>query len=105
MWLTVRILLVMSILLGLKTKQIDYVGAFLHAPISTDTYVEMPTGFSIKGKVWKLKKCLYGLVQSPRDFYQYNKKKLEQLGFKASETNLCLFIRDDVMILIYVVLP
>ena len=42
MWITVRILLVMSILMGLETKQIDYTGAFLHAPISTETYVHMP---------------------------------------------------------------
>ena len=52
--------------------------------------------------VWKLNRCLYGLVQSPRNFYQYNAKKLDSIGFKPSETDLCLFIRDDAIILIYV---
>ena len=64
MWLTLRLLLlVMSILMDLETKQIDYTAAFVHARIDCLVFVEMPPRFSLQGKVWKLKKSLYGLKQ------------------------------------------
>jgi hypothetical protein len=42
MWLTVRLLLFMSILLELETTQIDYTAAFVHADIDCLIYVAMP---------------------------------------------------------------
>ena len=50
-WLTVRLILIMTILMNLETKQIDYTSAFVQAKIDTDVYMEMPRGFSIPGKV------------------------------------------------------
>jgi Reverse transcriptase (RNA-dependent DNA polymerase) len=35
-WQTVRLMLVLSIMLGLYTKQVDYTAAFVHAPIDRD---------------------------------------------------------------------
>ena len=81
MWLTVRLLLVLSIILNLKTTQVDYTGAFVHAPIDCLVYVEMPKGFTIDGCVWKLNKSLYGCRQSPRNYFLYHKAKLEAMGF------------------------
>jgi hypothetical protein len=75
-WTTVRLMLILSIILGLSTRQVDYTAAFVHAPIDKDPdwdsltpmeqerhgiYVEMPQGFSEPGKVLKLKCLLYGL--------------------------------------------
>jgi hypothetical protein len=57
-WTTVRFLLIMSILLGLSTKQLDYVAAFIQADIEAIVYVEMPEGFAQYGKFLKLKKSL-----------------------------------------------
>jgi hypothetical protein len=54
MWLTVRLLLIMSILLELETTQIDYTAVFVHADIDCLVYVAMPPGFGIPGQVWKL---------------------------------------------------
>ena len=73
MWLTVRLLLIMSILMDLETKQIDYTAAFVHAPIDCLVFVEMPPRFNVPGKVWKRKKSLYGLKNSPRNFFLYTK--------------------------------
>lgn len=103
MWLTVRLLLIMSILMDLETKQIDYTAAFVHAPIDCVVFVDMPKGFELPGMVWKLKKSLYGLAQSPRNFFLHTKNQLTQkLGFTQSEADPCLFISDDVICLIYV---
>lgn len=83
-WTTVRLMLILSIILGLATQQVDYTAAFVHAPIDRPpdwdkmtpeeqdrcgVYVQMPRGFSQPGMVLKLKKSLYGLRQSPRNFF------------------------------------
>jgi hypothetical protein len=61
-WTTVRFLLMMSILLDLETKQVDYVAAFVQADIDTTVYVEMPKGFAEAGKGLQFKKSLNGLI-------------------------------------------
>ena len=102
MWSTVRLLLIMSILLNLDTTQIDYTAAFVHAPIDCLVYVDMPPGFKIEGHVWRLNKSLYGLAQSPRNYFLYTKEKLLKMGFYQSDSDPCLFISDDIICLIYV---
>jgi hypothetical protein len=43
--------------------------AFLHAPITEGIYILKPLGFSDgTNKVCHLKRCMYGLKQSPREF-------------------------------------
>ena len=101
-WATVRFLLIMSLILGLHSVQVDYVAAFVQSDIDTEVYVEMPRGFSEPGKVLKLKKSLYGLKQSPRNHYQNLKSKLESLGFTTSDADPCLFTSDKVIALVYV---
>ena len=116
-WITVRLLLALSLILGLATRQVDYTAAFLHADIDHDPnwdnmspeerersgiYVQMPRGFTQTGKVLKLKKSLYGLRQSPRNFFLHLKSKLEACGFRQSDADACLFISDTVICLVYV---
>ena len=52
--------------------------------------------------VWKLRNSIYGLSQSPRNFFLYTKGKLEKNGFTQSDADPCLFISRDVICLIYV---
>jgi len=117
-WTTVRLLLILSAQMGLATRQVDYTAAFVHADIDqppgyakmtpeeqeqVGVFVEMPQGFSEPGKVLKLKKSLYGLHQSPRNFFLHLKSKLENVGFEqTSEIDPCLFISDKVICLVYV---
>jgi hypothetical protein len=109
----------MSLLLILATKQVDYTAAFVHAPIDkhpgydemTDlekeqsgAYIEMSRGLAEEksGKVLKLNKSLYGLKQSPRNFFLFLKGNLEAVGLQQSETDPCLFVNDKVICLVYV---
>jgi hypothetical protein len=101
-WMTVRIILIMTILLNLENKQIDYTAAFMQAPIDHDVYVEMPKLFQVNNKVWKLKRALYGLKDAPRAYFMHTKGKLEELGFRQSDADPCLFISPTVICLIYV---
>jgi len=102
-WTMVRMMLILSVILALSTRQVDYTAAFVHAPMEEDVYIDMPRGFSEPGKVLKLKKLLYGLKQSPRNFFQFLKSKLEGIGFEsAQDVDPCLFISDKVICLVYV---
>ena len=51
-WSTVRLLLVLSVTLGLATKQVDYTLAFVQAGIKEEVYVEMPKLFEKSGCVY-----------------------------------------------------
>jgi hypothetical protein len=101
-WMTVRLILIMTILLNLENKQIDYTAAFMQAPLDHDVYVEMPKLFEVNGKVWKLKRALYGLKDAPRAYFVHTKNKLEELDFRQSDADPCLFISPTVICLIYV---
>ena len=70
---TIRLMLILEVLLGLKYNQGDVTATFLHADSGKDekVFVEIPQGFEFKGKngrtkVLKLFKTLYGLCQIPR---------------------------------------
>jgi hypothetical protein len=101
-WMTVRLILIMTILLKLENKQIDYTAAFLQAPLDHDVYVEMPKLFEADGKVWMLKRAIYGLKDVPRAYVLHTKDKLEDLNFRQSDADPCLFISPTVICLIYV---
>ena len=50
----------------------------------------------------KLKKSLYGLKQSPRTFYQHLSKSLQTRGWTVSNIDPCLFMKQDMICVIYV---
>jgi hypothetical protein len=50
----------------------------------------------------KLKKSLYGLKQSPRNFFLHLKGKLQKVGFTQSENDPCLFMNYKVIYIVYV---
>ena len=104
-WSTVRALLIMSLVLGLETVQIDFSNAFCQADIEEEIYVEMPKDFGdSKGRdmVLKLKKSLYGTKQAPRTWFLKLKQCLEMRGFHQSELDPCLFIHPDMVYIVYV---
>ena len=46
-WTTVRLMLIIEVLLGLRSKQGDFTGAFLHSDLGKDekVFFDMPRGF------------------------------------------------------------
>ena len=104
-WSTIRLLLILILTNDWKTRVIDYTNAFPQANIDTDIFVEPPALFGSKSgedKVLKLKKSLYGLKQSPRTFYQHLSKSLQNRGWIVSEIDPCLFMKRNMICVIYV---
>jgi len=60
-------------LYDLELEQLDMKTAFLHGNLEEEIYMQQPEGFVVPGKedhVCRLKKYLYGLKQSPRQWYK-----------------------------------
>ena len=60
---TVRILLSLTANLNWQLSQYDVKNAFIHVNLDEEIYMSVPPGFeSSRGKVFKLRKVLYGLI-------------------------------------------
>lgn len=77
----------------------DVATAFLHAPIDKPTYVEIlwPQREEKPGYVWKLKKALYGLRQSPKLFQLHLASCLARRGFRRclSDPQMCYHVDHE----------
>jgi hypothetical protein len=59
----------LRLVLAINRCQLDIGSAFVYAPIKEDVYIRQPLGFSDgTSEVCHLKRSLYGLRQSPREF-------------------------------------
>lgn len=70
---SIRSLAQLALLNDMVVHQMDVKSAYLNAPIDPEIYMEQSEGFEKKGKnggklVYKLKKSLYGLKQSGRNW-------------------------------------
>jgi hypothetical protein len=88
---------------NLKGKQIDFAQAFPRAKPKEDIYLRFPAGFEHKNKKWalKLKRNLYGLIQTSRNWFFKLSAIYERLGFKQSKYDPCPFLRKDMIIVLY----
>ena len=107
-WSTVRLLLLLSQLHGMHTRQVDYVQAFPQADLDDDVYMDLPAehdqvpGGDNRKYCLKLHKNLYGLKQAAKNFFLLLQTTLEGIGFKQSQVDPCLFLRDDCICAVYV---
>ncbi|WVZ81330.1 LOW QUALITY PROTEIN: hypothetical protein U9M48_028720 [Paspalum notatum var. saurae] len=90
------------------TMSLSRQNAFLHGELEEDIYMDQPEGFVVPGKedlVCRLKKSLYGLKQSPRQWYKRFDSFMISQGFKRSimtyvkgSTIYLLLYVDDMLI-------
>lgn len=82
--------------LNLTIDHMDITIAFLNGDLKEEIYMRQPKNFVAKGrkdKVCKLKKAIYGLKQSSRAWYDKINLFLEQLNFKKSALEPCVYYR------------
>ncbi|KAB5589019.1 Copia protein [Ceratobasidium theobromae] len=78
----------------LDCHMIDVTGAYTHAPIDCELYVEYPEGYGKGGlTVMKLKKALYGAHQSSRLWEQYRNARILTLGYHPNQKDVSIFTR------------
>ena len=106
-WSTVRLMLVLTIILGMVTRAVDFSNAFAQADMPPDmqVYLEMPENFAPNDgsdSVLRLKKSLYGQLVAPRLWYEKLSTGLIDRGFVMSDVDPCMFISKKVVVLCYV---
>ncbi|KNZ53950.1 reverse transcriptase-like protein [Puccinia sorghi] len=70
----------------------DFQGVFLHAPLSEEIFIKNPKGVNRQAPYLKLKKYLYGLNQSPKNWYKTLTVWLNLIGFSESNCDPFLYI-------------
>ena len=93
---SIHILLAFVVEYELELAQLDVKTAFLHGDLEEEIYMIQPCGFRVAGKenhVYKLIKSLYGLKQSPRQWYKRFDQFIQGQKFTRSEHDHCVYFR------------
>lgn len=108
---SVRALMQVAVQTDYIIHQMDVKTAYLHAPIDEEIYLEQPEYFEEASEtkeqlVCTLKKSLYGLKQSGRNWYKQLNDHLEQNNFKKNESDHCVYRKqtgnETIVVIIWV---
>ena len=87
-----RIALVVILMMQWSCNTIDIKSAYLQGHgINREVYLQPPPEF-FRGKVWKLKKTVYGLRDAARAWYDTVREELVRLGMKTSRYDPAMFL-------------
>jgi hypothetical protein len=77
----------------LELGGLDIDTAFMYAPIKEDVYIRQPLGFDDgTPNVCHLRRCMYGLKQSPREFTELLRDWLVSQGWRKLMSDPCIYI-------------
>ena len=78
-----------------EIKAMDISAAFLQGNTLKRTVLVRPPPDVSEGKLWRLKRCLYGLSDAPREWYDRVCEEMTRLGGKRSVYDKSLFMWHD----------
>ncbi|RVW14253.1 Retrovirus-related Pol polyprotein from transposon TNT 1-94 [Vitis vinifera] len=93
---SIRVLLAMVSIFNLELDQLDVKTAFLHGNLEEEIYMKQPEGFVDSEKpdhVCFLKKSLYGLKQSPRQWYKRFDAFMVSHEFMRNQYDSCVYFK------------
>ena len=89
---SIRIILSVIASLQWKIHTLDVAAAFLQGKdLDREIYIKPPKQANCPGKLWRLKKCVYGLDDASRFWYFRVKEELIRLGCEKSKYDGSLF--------------
>ena len=95
---SLRILLTIAATHDLEAHQADVEGAYLNAELDRELYMKVPQGYTTTiptTNVLRLKKTLYGLKQSGREWWKVLGKALTEQGFVRCESEWGMYVLKD----------
>jgi hypothetical protein len=104
-WESIRIYLALTVLLGLIPLQLDVDTAYLYADLEEVIYANPPDGVELPpGKCYRVKKSLYGLPQSGRNWNILLDSVLSGWEFVRLDEDRCLYFRsvDGIITLLFI---
>lgn len=106
---SIRALLAASVNEEMYIDQMDVISAYVQGDLADEIFMEQPEMFIEDSKsdmVCKLKKPLYGLKQSGREWYRKLDNFLLSIGGRRTEADPCIYIFNEnesrVILIIYV---
>jgi hypothetical protein len=93
---SIRIVLALVADQDLELEQLDVKTVFLHGNLEEEIFMVQPEGFKKPGKenlVCRLKKSLYGLKQSPGQWYKRFDSCMIQITYTHCEYDCCVYVR------------
>ena len=108
---TIRMMLALAVQKNWEIEQMDVKTVFLNGRLEETIYMTQPEGFKVEPKgeelVCLLKRSLYGLKQSPRQWYKRFDSVVTKAGYTRSRFDTCLYYIDlgtpsQTFLLIYV---
>ena len=96
-FVSIRVMLAISMQLGLIVHTMDVDTAFLNAPLEENIWVKIPDGTQLPtgdNGIYKLIKSLYGLKQASRCWNNLINEYLIESGFQRLEADPCIYVRE-----------
>ncbi|SGY91523.1 BQ5605_C038g11676 [Microbotryum silenes-dioicae] len=90
---SIRALLALAAAHGYHVHQADIDKAYLHGKLDAPLYIRVPDGIYMPGKVLQLHRSLYGLRQAGRIWNDEIDSALSALGYVATESDHCVYVR------------
>ena len=109
-WISIRMMLTISVIHSLYTTSIDFTLAFPQADADVEIYMEIPLGCEVPegDYVCLLLKNLYGLKQAASTWFEYLRDSLIKsedeggYGFTQSTVDPCIFFKEGVTLITWV---
>ncbi|MBW0485389.1 hypothetical protein O181_025104 [Austropuccinia psidii MF-1] len=99
---SLRILLTLAAKSDLIIASFDFTAAYLNAYIDEEVWIRPPDGLEIPpGSGCRLRKALYGTRQAGRCWWSHLKKSLASRGFKSSNYDSSVYIKDETGLMIW----
>lgn len=95
---SIRVILALVAASNLELKQMDVKSAFLHGHLEETIYMSQPKGHVVPRKehvVYLLQRSLYGLKQSPRQWYKRFESFVISKGFNRSSYDCCVYFKKE----------
>jgi len=83
---------------GHKLYGVDFKNAYLNARMHDPVFAYAPDGIDREGHegmILRIDGALYGAPQAGRRWYEILAPKLEELGFRLLDSDLCMFVEKD----------
>ena len=104
-WTTLRTILTLSLINDWHACSFDFVLAYPQADLKSNIFMRLPFGFNVEQPgnwILQLTKNVYGLRDARRTWHLQLKQGLLDRGFKPSQVDPCMFVKDQLILVTYV---
>ena len=93
---SIRIFTALAVQNNFQIHHIEINAAYLNAPLKEEIYMKPPKGHEdYNKKYWKLRKAIYGLKQSGKQWNDELDKYIKKIGYRRIISEPCLYLKEN----------